>query len=223
MKTSENINEIAKAMSIAQSQMTVAELNSTNPHFRSKYSNLDSVIDAFRIPLTSNGLAYWQDVVTQENCVMITTRIAHTSGQWVEFGPLSIPFSKKDAHGIGAAITYAKRYALCGAMGVAPGEIDDDGNASLPKEEKQPRKESVTQDKQYKKEEPKQESIPLTTEQRKELHELADLCDPEYMAKLFTYLETLGINGFDALKSDRYAMVIKGMKSHSETYQKGRV
>lgn len=221
MKTSENINEIAKAMSLAQSQMTVAEMNSTNPHFRSKYSNLDSVIDAFRIPITSNGMTYWQDVVTQESCVMVTTRIAHSSGQWVEFGPLSIPVSKKDAHGIGAAITYAKRYALCGAMGVAPGEIDDDGNGSI---KDLSSKEPAKKEEKLKKAQEKPESnpIPLTKEQTKELHELADLCDPEYMGKLYSYLESQGVRGFDNLMSNNFTKVITGMRSNAESFQKGK-
>ena len=215
MKTSENINEIAKAMSIAQSQMTVAEMKSTNPHFRSKYSNLDSVIDAFRIPVTSNGLTYWQDVITQDGSVMITTRIAHVSGQWIEFGPLCIPVQKKDAHGIGAAITYGKRYALCAAMGVAPGEIDDDGNEAC-----NLTKPVVVQAPAKAPEEPP--AYPLTDDERKELHRLADLCDPEYMAKVYNYLETLKIKGFDNIKSDKYERVIKGMKTNAESYQKGK-
>ena len=208
MKTSENINEIAKAMSVAQSQMTVAELNSTNPHFKSKYSNLDSVIDAFRNPLTNNGLTFWQDVVCQDCIAMITTRIAHVSGQWVEFGPLCVPATKKDAHGIGSAITYGKRYALCAAMGVAPGEVDDDGNAAVAKPEKV--------------KEEKKEPVALTKSQTKELHELSDLCDPEYMGKVFNYLETQGVKGFENLKSDKFDRVIKGMKLNAEEYQKGK-
>jgi hypothetical protein len=122
---------------------------------------------------------------------------------------------KKDAHGIGSAITYGKRYSLCAAMGVAPGEIDDDGNAAS-----NSNKPVVIQAPAKAPEEPP--ANPLTNAEIKELHRLADLCDPEYMAKVYNYLETLKIKGFDNLKSDKYERVIKGMKTNAESYQKGK-
>jgi len=136
MKTSENINEIAKAMSLAQQQMKPAVKDSVNPHFKSKYSDISAVWEAIRDPITTNGLTIWQDVITQEKSVSVTTRIVHLSGQWVEFGPLTIPLSKFDAHGVGSSTSYAKRYALCAAIGVVSGDEDDDANqaVSTPKE-----------------------------------------------------------------------------------------
>lgn len=131
MKTSEQINEIAKAMAVAQNEMKPAIKDSINPHFKSKYSNIESVWEAIRQPLTSNGLTIWQDVTTEERSVAITTRIVHISGQWVEFGPLSVPLAKMDAHGVGSAISYGKRYSLCAAVGVVSGEEDDDGNLAI--------------------------------------------------------------------------------------------
>lgn len=133
MRTSEQINEIAKAMAVAQNEMKPALKDSLNPHFKSKYSNIESVWDAIRIPMTSNGLTIWQDVTTEEKSVAITTRIVHISGQWVEFGPLSIPLNKMDAHGVGSASSYGKRYALCAAVGVVSGDEDDDGNLAIVK------------------------------------------------------------------------------------------
>lgn len=130
MKTSENINDIAKAMSSAQKEMKPAAKDSLNPHFKSKYADVSSVWESIREPITNHGLTIWQDVTTEERQVSITTRIVHVSGQWVEFGPLSVPLSRGDAHGVGSAITYGKRYALCAAVGVVAGDEDDDGNAS---------------------------------------------------------------------------------------------
>jgi hypothetical protein len=40
-----------------------------------------------------------------------------------------VPVAKKDAHGTGASITYARRYALMSCVGVV-GDTDDDGNAA---------------------------------------------------------------------------------------------
>lgn len=142
MKTSETIQDLSKAMSLMQSQIKPAVKDSMNSHFKSRYSDISSVWNAIRDPMTSNGLTVWQDVTTEEKHVSVTTRVVHASGQWVEFGPLSVPMSKTDAHGVGSAISYAKRYALCAALGVVSGDEDDDGNASMP--EKLVQKKEVT-------------------------------------------------------------------------------
>lgn len=130
MKTSEDINEVAKALCLAQQAMKPASKDSINPHYKSKFSDFSSIWEAIRVPITSNGLTILQDVTTLEKNVCVSTRIIHTSGQWIEFGPLSIPLNKYDAHGIGSATTYAKRYALSAALGVVSSEDDDDGNAA---------------------------------------------------------------------------------------------
>lgn len=133
MITSENINELAKAMSLAQSQMKPAIKDSNNPHYKSRYSDLSSVWESIREPITSNGMTIWQDVIAQDKSVSVTTRIIHHSGQWVEFGPLTIPISKQDAHGVGSGIAYSKRYALCAAVGVVSSDEDDDANHAVGK------------------------------------------------------------------------------------------
>lgn len=127
MKTSENIQDIAKALSLAQSSIKPAYKDAVNPHFKCKFSTLASAWESIRIPITSQGLTILQDVTTQDkSCVSVTTRIVHTSGQWMEFGPLCIPSNKQDAQGIGSAISYAKRYSLCAAVGIVATEDDDD-------------------------------------------------------------------------------------------------
>lgn len=129
MTTSEQINEIATAMAKAQGAMKAASKDARNPHFGSKYADIAAVWTVARAPMADNGLVVWQDVTTGDAGVGITTRIAHTSGQWVEFGPLGVPVSKLDAQGVGSAVTYGKRYALAAALGVVA-EDDDDGNAA---------------------------------------------------------------------------------------------
>jgi len=130
MKTSEYVNELAKAMADAQNKMKPALKDGMNPHYKSKYTSIASVWESLREPMTSNGLTVWQDVKTHEKGVSIETRIVHASGQWVEFGPLNMPILKTDAQDFGKGISYAKRYALCAAIGVVSSEDDDDA-ASL--------------------------------------------------------------------------------------------
>lgn len=128
MTTSEQINEIATACAKAQAALRPALKDATNPAFKSKYSDLSSIVEAAKV-YAAHGVAIWQDATSSEAGVAVVTRLAHTSGQWVEFGPFMVPTAKKDAHGIGSATTYAKRYALS-AAGLIASDEDDDGNAA---------------------------------------------------------------------------------------------
>jgi hypothetical protein len=136
VKTSEQINDLAAASAKAQAAMRPAIKDSVNPAFKgAKYADLTAVWEACRKPLTDNGLTVWQDVTTADgsaNGISVITRLVHSSGQWVEFGPLVVPLSKHDAHGVGSATSYGKRYALAAAIGVIA-ELDDDGNAAVAK------------------------------------------------------------------------------------------
>jgi hypothetical protein len=128
MTTSEQINEIAGACAKAQVELRPALKDATNPAFRSKYADLAAIVEASRV-YAKHGVAVFQDATTSDAGAAVVTRLAHTSGQWIEFGPLTIPMAKRDAHGAGSATTYAKRYALSAALGISADE-DDDGNAA---------------------------------------------------------------------------------------------
>jgi hypothetical protein len=127
--TSEAINEIAGALSKAQGALKPAVKDAVNPHFKSKYADLASVVEAIRGHFAANGLAYVQEPVTTDRGVAVTTRLMHASGQWIQFDPLTVPCGKQDAHGVGSATTYARRYALSAVAGVAPD--DDDANGAV--------------------------------------------------------------------------------------------
>jgi len=128
MKTSDSIKEIATALAKAQAVMAGARKDATNPHFRSKYADLASVWEACRTPLATNGISVIQMTEPSEKDeIIVDTRLMHTSGEWIE-GRLTLPVSKADAQGYGSALTYARRYGLSAAVGIAP--EDDDGNAA---------------------------------------------------------------------------------------------
>lgn len=128
MQKSEQINEIADALSKAQGEMMGAEKDHVNPHFRSKYADLASVWSACRTALTKHGIAVAQPIDSDDaGKVFVETMLLHSSGQYIT-GRFSIQPGKPDAHGVGSAITYMRRYALAAMVGVAPD--DDDGNAA---------------------------------------------------------------------------------------------
>ena len=56
------------------------------------------------------------------------TLFIHESGETLSAGRLHVPATKQDAQGYGSALTYARRYSLMAACGIAP--EDDDGNAA---------------------------------------------------------------------------------------------
>lgn len=128
MNRSESIKELATALAKAQAEMAGAKKDADNPHFKSKYADLASVWEAARPSLTKFGLSVVQFTVpTEANEVVVETTVFHSSGEWMS-GTISIPVGKNDAHGYGSALTYARRYALAAAVGIAP--EDDDGNAA---------------------------------------------------------------------------------------------
>ena len=126
MNRSDSIKELATALCKAQAEMAGAKKDANNPAFNSKYADLASVWDAARPSLTKNGLSVAQFTVpTEANEVQVETILMHSSGEWVS-GVIAIPVSKDNAHGYGSALTYARRYALAAAVGIAP--EDDDAN-----------------------------------------------------------------------------------------------
>ena len=130
MFQSESIANLAKALSTVQGKLTHAKKDSANPFFKSKYADLESVWDACRDLLASNGLAVAQFpglYSDLDKSMSLTTILTHTSGEWIS-QEMSVPVSKVDPQGAGSALTYMRRYALAAIVGVV--QADDDGNAA---------------------------------------------------------------------------------------------
>lgn len=137
MQKSELINEIGAALCKAQPLIKKALKDSENPAFKkdgkvSKYADFESVWDACRDALNSNGLAITQLTDECDSAVIVETMLIHTSGQWL-MGRLKLPLAKMDPQGVGSAITYGRRFGLEAMAGVA--RLDDDGNAASEKGE----------------------------------------------------------------------------------------
>lgn len=122
------MNKIAPAFVKAQQSFAPALKTNTNPHFRSKYVALDGCIEAVIDALNSNGIALLQPTHECESGVVVETLFVHESGQTMSGGKLHVPAAKQDPQGYGSALTYARRYSLMSACGIAP--EDDDGNAA---------------------------------------------------------------------------------------------
>lgn len=127
MEMSQEINEIAKALHKAQSEMKGAKKSKDNPFFKSKYADLKDIIKVSKEALDNNGLSYSQHPISEENKCGVETILLHVSGQWMK-SKLLLACSKQDPQAYGSAITYARRYSLQAVLGI-PSE-DDDGNSA---------------------------------------------------------------------------------------------
>lgn len=124
------VKGIATALAKAQLQMGNAKEKSSNPHFKSKYANLASVMDACMEALNSNGIAVIQPIETEtENGLSVTTVFIHGESGESLHNHVPLVVSKNDMQGYGSAITYARRYGLMMMAGLAT--EDDDGNAAV--------------------------------------------------------------------------------------------
>ena len=122
------IKQIAAALVKAQREFGPALKTSSNPHFKSRYADLSACVEAVIDALNANGIALVQQTHECESGVMVETVFVHESGETYSAGKLHVPAVKHDAQGYGSALTYARRYSLMAACGIAP--EDDDGNAA---------------------------------------------------------------------------------------------
>ena len=134
LNKSDEINEIVKALAKVQSEIQNPKKDANNPYFKSKYSTLDNVIDAYKDLCSKNDLIVLENPVSKvgENgkvLVGIEVQIMHTSGQFLSFDPYLLSPVKNDPQGIGSGVTYARRYTLSSVFNIAS-EEDDDGNSA---------------------------------------------------------------------------------------------
>lgn len=122
------MKNIATALVKAQSQFRPALKTSTNPHFRSRYADLASCVEAVIDALNDNGIYLLQKTHHSDDGATVETVFIHESGEQLEAGVVHFPAVKKDPQGYASALTYARRYSLMAACGIAP--EDDDGNAA---------------------------------------------------------------------------------------------
>ena len=126
------MKNIAAALVKAQKAFAPALKSSTNPHFKSKYADLSACVEAVVDSLNANGIFLNQQTTESDSGVIVETVFIHESGEELKCGKLHVPASKNDPQGYGSALTYARRYSLMAACGIAP-EADDANAASAPR------------------------------------------------------------------------------------------
>jgi hypothetical protein len=126
------MQKIATALLKAKKAFNPVLKDKTNPAFKgSKYADLSACLDAVDQPCLDNGIVLYQETSEDSTGVTVETVFLHESGEMLRCGKLHVPASKQDPQGYGSALSYARRYSLLAACGIAA--EDDDGNAASKK------------------------------------------------------------------------------------------
>lgn len=138
MIKSNSLANLAPALVKAQKSMGAALKDAKNPFFRSKYADLNAIIDAAVPALNEQGIAVLQSPAVVQTgydgnqapvySSVINTILLHESGEYIAGQSKVVPGKQNDAQSEGSATTYARRYGLQ-AMVTLKAE-DDDGNAA---------------------------------------------------------------------------------------------
>lgn len=126
------MENIAKAFVALQADLVPVEKNGRNPFFNSDYVELPDVMLMVQPLLAKHKLGVIQPTTNINGVSAIKTIIVHESGEMLEFEPMPLLLTKQDPQAQGSAITYARRYSLCSALGIVADKDDDGNKASAP-------------------------------------------------------------------------------------------
>jgi hypothetical protein len=164
MRTSEQINELAEALALAQGEIQDPVRDKENVFYSTKdkkalYAELAKVLKVIRPVFSKHGLAMLQSISSSSETVSIqtpvkkdgksvmedmiapvltvVTRIVHKSGQWIEDSATIPYYGSNMAQAFGSASQYLRRYSAQAFAAIA--QDDDDDGASAGKKEEKPR------------------------------------------------------------------------------------
>lgn len=132
MRTSEQVDKIAAALLAFQKEVEPPTKTKENPYYKSMYADLCSLFAHCKPLMQKNGLVF--------TSVGLTSRLMHSSGQWIE-GDFTCEMHGLSAQQVGSAMTYGRRYNFQGLLGINA-EDDDDGEGTKPKaaQQQEPKK-----------------------------------------------------------------------------------
>lgn len=142
-RSSESIGAIAAALAKAQAELSnpekslIATIRSPFPREADRtfrYASLASGLDIVRKSLGQHEIATVQTTAIDQDSgqIHLTTLLAHSSGEWISSDwPVCAVSETAAPHRMGAALTYARRYALFALVGLA-GEDDLDAPEPTP-------------------------------------------------------------------------------------------
>ena len=128
MITSESLVNFAPAFVAAQKAMSNAPKDKVNPHFKSRYADLSSVLDSVRPALNQHGISITGGIQTEASGhVTVTVRLVHQSGEWIQASASAVG-RDTSPQSMGSTTTYLRRYLTQAITGIS--SDDDDGEAA---------------------------------------------------------------------------------------------
>ena len=130
METSETKAELFKAFANFKKKLKQPLKDANNPFFKSKYVPLENVVQVVDEAMIDTGLSYIQEIEDlEEGYLRVDTIVLHESGEYMVIKGSKVKPVKNDPQSAGSATTYARRYSLSTAFGIAS-DPDDDGNGA---------------------------------------------------------------------------------------------
>lgn len=169
--TKENL--LLKALVKAQQEIKPPKKDKYNTFHKYWYSSLDAIYEAIRAPLSDNGLLLSHTTEHQNGVYTLITAIHHIEGDKI-YNSMPLLIGKVDSQGLGSALTYSRRYAICSLLAL-PTEEDDDGDQAV----KQQSQEIATT--------PLDLSECISSIEAQEIENLLSSEDKEYRANLLKY------------------------------------
>jgi hypothetical protein len=126
--------DMIKDLIEAQKEIESVEKKAENPYFKSKYADLNAVIEAVKDPLNKHGFVILQKVMCGERGPYVETQLIHTSGDCISSQTPIYCVKQNDPQAFGSGVTYARRYGLQSLLTLSA--EDDDGNKAAQKNRK---------------------------------------------------------------------------------------
>lgn len=183
--------KLYKALAKAQGEIENAKFNKVNPHFKSKYTDLGGLRDAYQKCLSKNGLCLTQLFEDRQIGMLLVTRLAHESGEFID-SKFLIPVNANDTmQQIGSKITYARRFSIGSITGIGT-EEDDDANLASSSKNKDMAK--------------------LTAEQQEQLRQLFNEVESE-QSKFLNWAQASSISDITSDKFEASLKVLTSLKN----------
>jgi len=129
--TTANTDTFSSDLVAALAELRTLGQDGSNPHFKSRYLTLQTLIEGVRPILARHNLALLQPVTADGNSVTVTTVILHASGAKYDSGLTLTATGPATPQALGSLISYARRYGAGSLLGiVSDPDADDDANAA---------------------------------------------------------------------------------------------
>jgi hypothetical protein len=190
--------ELIQALANFKAECPTVVKTRENAGTRSSYASREDIERHIRPFMHKHGLVHTFGQVNGDNWVEVTCVLQHVGGGRMESGATRLPTEAVNrgmnkAQGVGNAIEYGRRYALCSVLGISTGDADTDGDTG-------------------------DSHLPVDDEQLGRLTELANDMPPE---RYDQFLDFMGVGSLEAITRGDYRRAVNALESYHRERAKG--